>query len=218
MQIYPRIKTAYQNWTREVKNFLLINGLSLVIMMLSLQACTTAQSPTATPSAALPETPLASILLPVPVDLDHRDYLGIKPGEVFRLQDIHTQVLIIEVFNHYCIHCQREAPNVNRFYQNIIRHPEWRDRIKIIGIGVSNTAYEVGRFRKKYDIQFPLFPDRSRDIARQLEIRQTPTFVGLVWDADGIPRRFMNAPGSMGNVDEFLARVIQTAALETSHP
>ncbi|MBL0715287.1 MAG: AhpC/TSA family protein, partial [Desulfosarcina sp.] len=56
--------------------------------------------------------------------------------------------------------------------------PQLKGRIKIIGIGVGNTPYEIGRFRQTYAIPFPLFADRSRALSMQLEARQTPTFIG----------------------------------------
>ena len=157
-------------------------------------------------------------MLPALSDSVQRDYLGIKTTEPFALNDIQTQVLIVEVFDFYCPHCQQEAPNVNRLYENIAADPYLKDHVKLIGIGVRNTTFEVNQFRKTFAVPFPLFPDRSRDIARQLEIRQTPTFVGFVLEPDGMLRRFMHAPGGLGKVDEFLARVVRLSGLEKPQP
>ena len=117
----------------------------------------------------------------------------------------------------YCPYCQREAPNVNQLYRDITSDPHLKNRIKLIGIGVSNTHYEVNHFRESFDVPFPLFPDRSRNLAHQLNVRQTPTFIGFVWE-NGIPRRFLHAPGSMGKTSEFLDRVVRLAAIKTVAP
>ena len=100
---------------------------------------------------------------------------------------------------------------VNRLYRRITSDPELRERIKLIGIGVNNTRFEVEQFRKVFGIPFPLFPDRSRDIAHLFEVRQTPTFIGLVWEPGHAARRFFHSPGSMGEVDAFLSAVIRQA-------
>jgi len=188
-------------------------GLILVLTLLYIVGCTASPAPRPTPPVATPNAPHATFVLPALNDPVHREYLGIETTEAFPLAAIRTQVLIIEVFSMYCPHCQREAPNVNQLYQNITKDPFLKERIKLIGIGVSNTNYEVNQFRKSFEIQFPLFPDRSRDLARQLEVRQTPTFIGFVWE-NGTLRRFLHALGSMGKVDEFLIRVVQLANLE----
>lgn len=192
-------------------------GLILVVLMPYIAGCTSAPSPHPTPPVVAPNTPHASFVLPALDDPGQRAYLGIETTGAFQLADIRTQVLIIEVFSMYCPHCQREAPNVNNLYRSISADPYLRNRIKLIGIGVSNTTYEVNQFRTSFEVPFPLFPDRSRDIARQLTVRQTPTFIGFVWE-NGTPRQFLHAPGSMGKVDEFLARVVRLAGLEDGQP
>ena len=192
-------------------------ALAWVLGLLILAGC--ASVPSSVPSAPNADhgSSHAGLLLPAPVNPDQRDYLGLETGEDFRLADIRTQVLIIEVFNFYCPHCQREAPSVNQLYLSIAADPNLSDRIKLIGIGVSNTPYEVDRFRKKFDVPFPLFPDRDRHLANQLNVRRTPTFIGFVKGTDGTPRRFLHAPGSMGNADEFLSKIIRLAKLDAPH-
>lgn len=192
-------------------------GLILVLTLLYFVGCTATPSHLPTPPVAAPNALSETFVLPAIDDPAHLEYLGIETTEAFPLTAIRTQVLIIEVFSMYCPHCQREAPNVNQLYQSITKDPYLSERIKLIGIGVSNTSYEVNQFRKSFEIPFPLFPDRSRDLARQLEVRQTPTFIGFVWEND-IPRRFLHAPGSMGKVDEFLTRVVQLANLGDGQP
>jgi peroxiredoxin len=189
-----------------------------MMIVLIIAGCATATPPVPAPSTTASNAPSTTIVLPPLTDPVQRDYLGVKTTEPFALNDIQTRVLIIEVFDFYCPHCQREAPNVNRLYHSIASDLNLKDRMKLIGIGVRNTAFEVNQFRKSFAVPFPLFPDRSRDIARQLEIRQTPTFVGFVLEPDGRLRRFMHAPGGMGNVDEFLARVIRLSGLDKSQP
>ena len=192
-------------------------GLILVLTLLIIVGCTSAPSPQPTPPTAAPDAPHETFVLPALSDPAQRDYLGIETTGEFNVAAIRTQVLIIEAFSMYCPHCQREAPNVNQLYRNISEDPYLRNRIKLIGIGVGNTTYEVNQFRESFEVPFPLFPDRSRDLARQLEVRQTPTFIGFVWE-NGVPRRILHAPGSMGKVGEFLTRVVRLANLEEGQP
>ena len=190
------------------------NVMILVVILLSIAGCTSVPSTLPTPPATASNTPHESIVLPALNDPVQRDYLGIETTGAFTLNDIQARVLIIEVFDYYCVHCQREAPNVNKLYRSITEDSNLNKYVKLIGFGVSNTTYEVTRFRNVYDISFPLFPDRSRDIARQLKVRKTPTFIGFARQTDGAFERFMFHPNPLGNVDEFLARVIRLSGLE----
>lgn len=195
------------------------NRLIGMMIVLIVVGCASAAPPVPAPATTTASHDAnTAIVLPPLTDPVQRDYLGVKTSGPFALNDIQTRVLIVEVFDFYCPHCQQEAPNVNRLYHSIASDLVLKDRIKLIGIGVRNTAFEVNQFRTSFAVPFPLFPDRRRDIARQLEIRQTPTFVGFVFEPDGRLRRFMHAPGGMGNVDEFLARVIRLSGLANPHP
>ena len=103
--------------------------------------------------------PLVDLRLPTPESADVRDYLGLPPGDAFSPTAIAGKILVIEIFSMYCPHCQREAPAVNRLYQAIQDAEPLRDQVKMIGIGVGNSTFEINHFRKEYSILFPLFPD-----------------------------------------------------------
>jgi thiol-disulfide isomerase/thioredoxin len=93
---------------------------------------------------------LPDITLKLPESQEHRDYLGIDgaPGEEFKLSEIPTDILLIELFSMYCPYCQAEAPLINEFYELAsAREKEDGTRIKVIGLGASNTQFEVDFFR-----------------------------------------------------------------------
>ncbi len=157
---------------------------------------------------------LPALRLPGPADAFHQNYLGVGEDETFALADIRTRILIIEAFNFYCPHCQAEAPNINRLYRRIENDAQFRGQIKIIGIGVGNTSYEVDRFRARYAIPFPLFADRSRVLSRQLEVRQTPTFIAWNYRTDGRIEPIWFASGSVGDIDLFLDKLVRASGLD----
>ena len=43
--------------------------------------------------------PFPKIVLPVPKDPDSRKYLGLSDGGTFQIQDIKSEILLIEIFN-----------------------------------------------------------------------------------------------------------------------
>ncbi|MDJ0803464.1 MAG: TlpA disulfide reductase family protein [Desulfobacterales bacterium] len=195
---------------------LLILAASAMWLLLP-SGCASAPSGEPPPSSDRPGRPafdLPALRLPSPTDDAHRHYLGVEDAETFALADIRTRILIIEVFNFYCPHCQAEAPNINRLYHKIEDDEQFQGQIKIIGIGVGNTPYEVERFRARYTIPFPLFADRSRVLSKQLEVRQTPTFIAWNYRADGRIDPIWFAPGAIGDVEAFLGNLVRASDLK----
>lgn len=149
------------------------------------------------------------ITLPVPQTAGEQDYLGIKGKGSFKLSQIKTQIVILEIFSMYCPYCQKEAPNVNELYQLINNRPDLKDRIKIIGIGAGNTPFEVEVFKKQYNIPFPLFPDESFSIHKVVGDVRTPYFFIFKINPDGSNKIIYSKAGSIQDPKQFLDLIIK---------
>jgi len=155
-------------------------------------------------------------LLPVeiPADANHRAYLGLEQTDRLDQAEgtadataIKGRLLLIEIFSMYCPHCQREAPDVNRLYQAIEAAPQLRGQVKMIGIGVGNSGFEVNHFRKHYQIEFPLFPDEDFKIHKDLGEVRTPFFIIGGLDPENRGKVLWTGAGKMGPQEAFLARL-----------
>ncbi len=151
---------------------------------------------------------LPSIQLPVPKSLVEKSYLGLSREGSFTIPQIKARVVIIEIFSMYCPYCQREAPNVNQLYAKIEQNPALKGKMKIIGIGVGNTPFEVGTFKKKYNVPFPLFADADYVIHKIYGEVRTPYFIGVKINPDGSHRVVYSRLGAFEGVDQFLATMI----------
>ena len=136
-----------------------------------------------------------------------RAYLGIVENDSFDPTTITGRLLVIEIFSMYCPFCQREAPNVNRLYQAIEASDTLRGRVKMIGIGVGNSAYEVDHFRKHYQISFPLFPDEDFVIHQLLGEVRTPFFIIASIGPNDNGRVLWTGAGTMDPLDTFINRL-----------
>lgn len=174
-------------------------GLLGLILLLSFNATAAAAE-----TAAVKESDLLSVSLTVPASAEHREYLGLKASGTFTLTDIRARVILIEIFSMYCPYCQREASNVNRLYEAVQADPVLSDAVRMLGIGVGNSAYEVDFFRSTYSIGFPLFADGDFVIHKCLGELRTPYFIGLVNPGNNGLDLFLSKGGELGDLDAFL--------------
>jgi len=151
---------------------------------------------------------LSSFPLSIPESTAAKDYLGLNGTGTFTIPQIKANIVIFEIFSMYCPVCQAEAPVVNELNQLIENTSSLKGKVKLIGIGAGNSPFEVEVFRKKYSIQFPIFPDEKLAIQKVISgpIR-TPTFVA-VKRSDG--KRLSVQHSHVGRIspEQFLKEVI----------
>ncbi|MBN2298176.1 MAG: redoxin domain-containing protein [Deltaproteobacteria bacterium] len=157
---------------------------------------------------------LKDLKLYVPDKPADRAYLGIKEtsGQI-PLTKIKADILLIEIFSMYCPHCQKQAPELNNLYQAIDSKEEFRDKIKIIGIGIGNSPYEVGIFKDKYLPPFPLFDDRHSAVVNSFGGVLTPHFFGLRMQEDSSFEVFYSKDGSFTDAEEFLEMIMKSSGI-----
>ena len=141
-------------------------------------------------------------------------YLGLSGSGSFSIPQVKARTVVIEIFSMYCPYCQKEAPEVNRLYEKIEADPALKGKIKLIGIGVGNSAFEVATFQKKYKVPFPLFPDADFAVHKLLGEVRTPYFIGLAIQPDGSHRVFHSRLGAFESVEKFLDEIVRASDLK----
>lgn len=158
---------------------------------------------------------LENMKLYVPEDRGLRSYLGLgKKNGQCSLRDIRADILIIEIFSMYCPHCQKHAPAANEFYQDIEGNSHLKDRVRMIGIGVGNSPYEVEIFRKKYSPPFPLFDDRDSAVVNTFGGILTPYYFALKKNADNTFEVFYSKSGGYTDAGKFLDMIVKLSGIQ----
>ncbi len=172
---------------------------------------------TAAPLAAAPPQPggqIPELKFTAPSERADKAYLGLSGwGSTFRVPDIKARVVILEILSMYCPFCQKEAPLVNELFSAIEKDPSLKGKIKILGIGAGNSAYEVGVFRKKYGIPFPVVPDPDYTAHKAYGEVRTPYFIAVKINESGTHEVIYSKLGTLENVNTFLNTLRQTAGL-----
>ena len=186
-----------------------------VIWLSLLVLLTLLLSPLDMPAAGPPAGgTLPDFTLPLPVKGAERDYLGLSSRGNFTVSDIKAKVVLIEIFSMYCPFCQKDAPNVNKLYEAIETNPALRGKIKLIGIGVGNSVYEMDVFRKRYNVPFPLFPDADFTLHKLLGETRTPYFIAVRINEDRTHKVVYSKAGNFGDVAPFLDNLVKLAGLK----
>jgi hypothetical protein len=159
-------------------------------------------------------TNMQAIELPMPGSEKDKSYLGLSGSGNFKIGEIKTQILLVEVFSFYCPHCQRTASQVNGLYEEIQRRGDLNGKIKMIGIGAKNSAYEVDSYRERYNVPFPLFPDKDLELTGNLCVKGTPTFIGFKTDGKGSQEKFYFGEGGFQEMQKFLSEIIRLSGIK----
>ena len=184
-----RLQAAFLSTTRKLglkpccKQGLAL-GLALALAMalpLLAQPALAAGATTVDPSAGAPK--VGDILpdveikgLPSP---QHAAYLGLPEGAAsFRLSQIKSELVLVEIFSMYCPRCQAAAPKLNRVFERLKTSP-LGDRLKFVALGAGNTPFEVEYFCKKYHASMPMFPDTDYTLHATFGNVGTPSFFVL---------------------------------------
>ena len=157
--------------------------------------------------------PLPAINLPIPSSPAEKSYLGLSGSGFFKIPQIKTRVVIVEIFSMYCPFCQKDAPGVNELYQMIENNPDISAKIKLIGIGAGNSPFEVGVFKKTYSVPFPLFPDKDFTIHKACGEVRTPYYLAVKINDDGTHQTILSQLGGFEGAEPFLNLILKASGL-----
>ncbi len=154
---------------------------------------------------------ITKVRLKLPDDPDAGASLGIKQksGQI-TLGDIDGEIIIIEIFSMYCPFCQRHAPMTNKLQTAIETRSDTRGKVRLIGIGVGNTPFEVKFFKKKYGIRFPLFDDANSAVLNSLSGIKTPYYFAIRKKGRSL-NVFFTQQGAFEDAETFLNTVMNKA-------
>ncbi len=199
--------------------YLIIFSAALFFLFSGCTGVTPAPSPEITPAKTTPAAgaELPPISLTTPTNESTRSYLGLSgaASKTFSPAQIECDLLLIEIFSMYCPYCQREAPAVNQLFQLMQNNPKLSRRIKLIGIGVGNSAFEVGIFKHRYNIEFPLFADENYIIHNHLGRVRTPFFIAVANRGAEKNQILLTKLGDFSSPEIFLKTLIKLIKTQT---
>ena len=124
------------------------------------------------------------------------------------MPQVKAGTLVIEVFSMYCPFCQENARVVNQVHQLLQNDPSLERKVKVVGLGIGNTPFEVELFRKQFSIGFPLFADDNLQVQKVSEQPfRTPTFITANIEAGKGLKILDVHVGQIRSPEEFLRKL-----------
>ncbi len=177
------------------------------LMLLSLcafffQAC-------ATPGPQIDSLPALSFN--APVNAGGGEYLGLSPKAVtFSLNDVDSRVMVVEIFQVQCFHCQEEAHYVNELYERL-KEEGLDHQVKIMGIAYGNTPFEVTMYARKNKVPFPLVADTCQ---KSINVDITPAYFLLQPLSGGGAKVLYSKYGMLPETDRFIKIIKERSGLK----
>jgi len=123
-------------------------------------------------------------------------------GEVYNLEELRGQIVILNVWANWCPPCHQEAPD----FQAI--HEDYQDSgVVVLGVNWLDIDSEAFEFIDRYDITYPNAPDLGERVYETYNVEGLPET--WVIDPDGVVRAFYiggtNYDALASVLDELLA-------------
>jgi len=209
--VYPALSSPLRGPTINAPEDQMPKRLAAPLLLLAMLCLTALIAQAAAPAGGtgLEDKHIPDLALNGPLSPQEAGYLGLAPGDgPWKLSEIEADALLVEVFNMYCPHCQRQAPGMNELFRSLKQSPQ-AEKVKVIGVGAGNSAFEVDFFRKKYQVEFPLFTDQDFAFHAECGEPGTPFFMVLTPAAGGgwdVPFTHL---GTFEDPAQFLDQAVQ---------
>jgi peroxiredoxin len=157
---------------------------------------------------------MPDLLLRGELSQEHLTHLGLEGPAPRHLSEINAKTIILVAFSMYCPHCQREAPALNEL-NALIASRGLSEDVKLIGVGIGNSDFEVQVFRDKYATTFPLFSDPDFTVNKEIGEVGTPFFYVLSMSPKKKEIRVMRTLlGRMESAETFLEQALKARGEE----
>lgn len=93
-------------------------------------------------------------------------------------RDSGAEVVVLNFFDMYCHTCQTMAPHAKELHR-MVQQRGLGSRVDFYAIGWGNTPLECEQYRKRFQISYPVIPDRELTIAKRFGRFRPPMMIVL---------------------------------------
>lgn len=134
--------------------------------------------------------------------------LQLPSQESISLKDFTTEIMIVELLNVYCHTCQLQVPIFNQLWDAVQSNKTLNSQVTILGITVGNNAKEINKFRKGFNVHYPILADPSKEVFDCLgNLKGTPQTYLLRKDPSGKWYILYHHRGTVNSYETYLKKI-----------
>ena len=118
------------------------------------------------------------------------------------LENFKDNVLVLNFWTSWCTYCINEVPELNSFYK---KQPKNVEFLTINMTADEKNAKSAEKFKKQYDIKFPIFLDETGFLQESFEIIAFPTT--LIIDSSGVVRHRIQGEVTQDQLNEMISKL-----------
>lgn len=122
---------------------------------------------------------VGDVEFPAPLSAEDAKALGVEADKPFKLSQLGSPFVIVELFATSCPHCVHHAPTMNQVYGLIKKNANLAGKVKIFGLAAGDSANNTMSWKKHFKVPFALVPDPDFKAYKALNPLGTPTTVVL---------------------------------------
>lgn len=145
---------------------------------------------------------IVALTLPVPLDEAGKKVLGVEGKTTFSLNDLRSDLIVLEVIGVYCAQCVKQAPGFNDLYSRLSKG-KLQGRVFMLALAAGGTEPEVRKITTSGQYLFPVVTDA--DYSRHKLLGEPLTPYTIVCRPDGTV--LYSHLGVIENVDEFYQQI-----------
>ncbi|MBD8028394.1 TlpA family protein disulfide reductase [Ureibacillus sp. Re31] len=117
------------------------------------------------------------------------------------LEDYKGKILIINFWASWCGPCQKEAPHLKAFYDNM------PDNVELLAINITSSEIRknIEKFIDLYDLKFPIFLDLDKSLEKSFKVLTYPTT--FIVDSDGTLKYTIKGPIDENELKKLIANL-----------
>lgn len=118
------------------------------------------------------------------------------------MEDYKGKILVLNFWVSWCGPCIDEMPELNKFYK---KQPKNVEFLAINMTSDEKSANTVEKFRRQYNIKFPIFIDEKGLLQKSFEIISYPTTI--IVDSDGVVRYRIQGAVNRDELNEMTSKL-----------
>ena len=118
-----------------------------------------------------------------------------------------ASIAVINVFDMYCHTCQTEAPHIVKL-QKTIKQRSGGTKVQFYALGWGNTPLEAETYRTRFNVPFPVIPDRDLSISNRYGTFRPPMLIALRREG-GTWKEFYRTQHIIGRSDEVANAILR---------